>query len=678
MVEDWSGGESFYHEASDRYYTMSKRDGKYFQRRHQAGFEGKIENVVEKEIHFIIGSGNHARTYLHRTPSNQLVELPVAWYAENGGFWAMNPGYDRPDHPGFRRVISNDCMFCHNGYPEQPEAGFVGGGEALFPGRLPEGIDCQRCHGPGKEHVDTAVAEMAEEEIRRKIFNPAGLPVDRQLELCMQCHLESTSRSLPYSLVRFSRRPFSYRPWEALGDYIIHFDFETGKGLEDHFEIAHHAYRLRKSACFRKGEGLVCTSCHNPHEAVRGAEQTERTATVCLDCHGEPHTESRDCADCHMPKRRADDVVHAVMTDHFIRKPPSGRNWLAPLEETHETQETAYRGEVTLYYPPELPETPENELLLATAQVYSGANLEAGISRLRSAIERRRPERPEYYHHLAEAYWKSNNLEEAAHWYRRALERDPEFLPSVRNLGSTLIAAGKPAEAVSVLRLAPEDPASLVNQGDALLAQGRFIPAAEALRKAVGLNPDLPEAWTNLTRALGGQGDMAGAINAAREAVRLQPDSATAHSNLANYLEASDNAAEAEYHYKTAITMDPLHAEAFYNYGTALAGQKRYREAESYLQRSVEIDPALAGAHLNLGNLQAAQGSPGSAIPHFLRALQAQPRFAAARMNLGLALAETGRMEEAVAEFQKAAEGPDPQIQQAAREILGRLSGAQK
>jgi hypothetical protein len=32
-----------------------------------------------------------------------LVELPLAWYADGGGLWAMNPGYDRPDHMGFRR-----------------------------------------------------------------------------------------------------------------------------------------------------------------------------------------------------------------------------------------------------------------------------------------------------------------------------------------------------------------------------------------------------------------------------------------------------------------------------------------------------------------------------------------------------------------------------------------------
>src|SRR6266699_4774936 len=121
-IEDYTKDNTFHHQASGSYFTMIERDGKYYQRRHQIGFDGKETNVMEKEIHFIMGSGAHVRTYLHRTRRDTLVQLPLAWYAENGGYWAMNPGYDRPDHQGFRRKVTYDCMFCHNGYPETPPA----------------------------------------------------------------------------------------------------------------------------------------------------------------------------------------------------------------------------------------------------------------------------------------------------------------------------------------------------------------------------------------------------------------------------------------------------------------------------------------------------------------------------------------------------------------------------
>ena len=77
-VEDWTGNNVYYHEASKRYYTMFERDGRYFQRRHQNGYGGREVNVVEKEIHFVVGSGNRSRTYLHHSPDGKLFELPVA------------------------------------------------------------------------------------------------------------------------------------------------------------------------------------------------------------------------------------------------------------------------------------------------------------------------------------------------------------------------------------------------------------------------------------------------------------------------------------------------------------------------------------------------------------------------------------------------------------------------
>src|ERR1043166_8774667 len=57
----------FYHEASGSYFATIGRGGKYYQRRWQTGFDGKETNIDEKQIDFVLGSGNHARTYLHLT-----------------------------------------------------------------------------------------------------------------------------------------------------------------------------------------------------------------------------------------------------------------------------------------------------------------------------------------------------------------------------------------------------------------------------------------------------------------------------------------------------------------------------------------------------------------------------------------------------------------------------------
>ena len=94
-VEDFDRGNPFYHQMSGTWYGMSRRDGKFYQRRWRVGPDGKETEVQESSIDYVMGSGNHARTYLHRTQRGALIELPLGWYSENGGTWAMSPGHDR-------------------------------------------------------------------------------------------------------------------------------------------------------------------------------------------------------------------------------------------------------------------------------------------------------------------------------------------------------------------------------------------------------------------------------------------------------------------------------------------------------------------------------------------------------------------------------------------------------
>ncbi|MEZ5284901.1 MAG: hypothetical protein R2712_08845 [Vicinamibacterales bacterium] len=80
------------HPASQRQYTVLERDGRLVQRRHQVGPAGAEVNVVEGTADYVIGSGNHARSFAQRAPDGRLLQLPLSWYAERGGQWAMSPG----------------------------------------------------------------------------------------------------------------------------------------------------------------------------------------------------------------------------------------------------------------------------------------------------------------------------------------------------------------------------------------------------------------------------------------------------------------------------------------------------------------------------------------------------------------------------------------------------------
>jgi len=617
-----------YHPASDRYYTMVQRDGKFYQRRHQIGFGGTETNVLELEAQYVVGSGNHARTFLHRNPDGRLVQLPVSWYAERGGYWAMSPGYDRAAHMDFLRVVDTGCMSCHNGYPRalvEDDGSGPRFGDAL----LPEGIDCQRCHGPGQAHFE-AVKSGDKKAIVLAIVNPAKLDRDRQLEACMQCHLESTSSPLPFRIQRYEQPLFSYTPGKPLSDYFIHFDHAPNTaGREDKFEIAGGAYRLRKSACFQRSE-MTCLTCHNPHDIVRGPQAVARQVGVCKGCHQGTHQggvpqnpdggTGATCMDCHMPKRRAQDAVHVVMTDHFIqRRVP--RDLLAPLTEADSLGQGDYRGDVVPYYPSPLPPTPENDLYLALAQVQQGSNLASGIRQLEHAIEAHQPERPEFYYELARAYSRTANYDADISWCREALQRDAGFGPALKELAAAATAKGDMAEAAKVLEqavaLRPSDATAVADLGSVYLRQSRVDDAEKALQRALALDPTLPLANNMIGLTAVRKGNVGVAETHFREAVRLQPDLAEAQNNLGNLLAGRHAYAEAAYHFEKAIASSPRYVEARHSYGLTLALAGSYSRAVTELEAAVELAPQLVALRIDLADVLATMGRTDEARVHF-------------------------------------------------------------
>jgi tetratricopeptide (TPR) repeat protein len=619
-----------YHAASDRYYTMVQRDGKFYQRRHQVGFGGKETNVLELEAHYVVGSGNHARTFLHRNPDGRLVQLPVSWYAERGGYWAMSPGYDRADHMDFRRVIDVGCMSCHNGYPSARIED--DGGGPRFGDALPNGIDCQRCHGPGEAHVEAA--NRGDTKARAlTIVNPAKLDRERQLEACMQCHLESTSTPLPFRIERYEQAPFSYTPGKPLSDYFIHFDHAPGTpgrpGRDDKFEIAGGAYRLRKSACFKRSD-MTCVTCHNPHDIPRGPKAVERYVAVCQGCHQGTHrggvpqvagaSTRATCIDCHMPKRRAEDAVHVVMTDHYIQRRPVRRDLVAARTEADSLKEGDYRGEVVLYYPSTLPATPENELYLALAQVKQAANLTTGIRQLEDAIQRHRPERPEFYYELARAYSKTANYDDDIRWCREALQRNASFVPALKELAAAATTKGDLAEAAKALEqavaLGPSDGTAVADLGSVYLRQGRVDDAEKVLQRALALDPTLPLASHTMGLTALRKGMIGVAETHFREAIRLQPDLAEAHNNLGNLLAGRRAYAEAAHHFEKAIASNPRYVEARHSYGLTLALSGSYSRAITELEAAVKLAPGLATLRLDLADVLTRMGRVDEARAH--------------------------------------------------------------
>lgn len=722
-VADFEGNNSYYHRASDSTYRMYRDGEAYYMERTQRGWNRRETNRLRKRIEYFIGSAYKARTFATRSSQGELVQLPVTWYTERGGFWAMSPGYDRPDHDGFTRRIKFDCMFCHNAYVAvaSGEDGFDA--DPIYPDRLPEGIDCQRCHGPGRTHLEALANRESESAVRASIVNPARLEPERRQEVCYQCHLQSTSFRLPYASQRPGRGVFSYRPGERLAEYILHFDHAADSGYDDKFEIAHSAYRLRKSPCFQESGGaLECTACHNPHRHLE--RDAREYGKACLGCHGQSavslpsdqrHATLSDCVACHMAQRRTDDVIHAVMTDHYIRSRHPDRDLLAPRQEIIEGQGIGYRGEVALYYPPQLPAEPASELDLAVAQVEAGTDLESGLPRLRRAIERTRPNSYHYYYELAEAYFKARNVTEAFQWWEEALRRKPDFLPALRNYGKELAKEGRIDHGIEVLRRAlavrQDDPRSLHDLALAYLLKGDSQVGLATLRRALAADPDEPRSHNLLATQLYAAGDPSGAESAFREAIRLDPRFGTAHANLASLLVAEQRLDEAEYHFRRAVELSPEYSKGRLDYAVFLADHGRsLDQALHHLNAAVEFDPESVDARVGLGYVLSLAGQldqaeqelkfairrePGNsaahiylagvferkhdleqARTHYARALHTAPESGLAHYGLGAVLAKQGEIHQALHHLRRAAATSNRELSRIASDAVRALEGA--
>jgi predicted CXXCH cytochrome family protein len=425
---------------------------------------------------------------------------------------------------------------------------------------------------------------------------------------------------------------------------------------------------------------MRCITCHDPHRTVASETAAGKFNLVCRQCHSNAlaslvasanHTREADCVGCHMPKRRTDDVVHAVMTDHRIqRRLPQG-DLLAPISER--PADSSSRDELVAYEP-KLGQTSEDALNLAAAQAGEVINRDAGVVRLQELIRQNRPERAKYYLALADALEADGNAPSAIRFYDEAARRRPGSIVILGKLCAALFEAGQLDRAMAATRsLIARD----VNNPQAwdLLGQinrrkGRSPEAAVAFRKALAADPDRPEARNNLGSLLAASGDLTSAEKEFRESMRIMPRLAEAHSNLAGVLVLRQDLDQAAYYFQRAIELKPNYASARLEYARMLNSLGQYAAAETQVESAVRADPNLAEAHELWGILLAGRGLHRPAVREFEFAVGANPASSDAQLYLGAALVIGGELKEGLAHLRLALQSTNPEVQRAALELL--------
>src|SRR5437899_2984776 len=172
------------------------------------------------------------------------------------------------------------------------------------------------------------------------------------------------------------------------------------------------------------------------------------------------------------------------------------------------------------------------------------------------------------------------------------------------------------------LAIDPKSSAAHSNLGSALIAQGKPAEASEHFREALRINPNDADDHTNLGMALARQGKLVEASEHYQQALRIKPTSADAHNNWGTLLARQGKLAAAIEHYQQALQIKPDSADAHNNWGTALAQQGKLAEAVEHYQQALKLRPAPDAHPTHFDNARAQQGKLAEAVEHYQQALK--------------------------------------------------------
>ena len=139
--------------------------------------------TVRAVVDYVFGSGHHGRTLVGRDAAGATRELRLSNYAD-GPSWDLTTGQPKQPPPGegfLGRTLGPDevlmCFYCH-----ATVARFARDGTGPEP--ADRAIGCERCHGPGGNHLKAVAAKFPDPAIAELRAAPAA----RVIALCGQCH----------------------------------------------------------------------------------------------------------------------------------------------------------------------------------------------------------------------------------------------------------------------------------------------------------------------------------------------------------------------------------------------------------------------------------------------------------------------------------------------------------
>lgn len=539
-------------------------------------------------IDLVYGAGGMADEVYFTWKDDQLRELPAAWLgpSQQWGEQPFNPLADGD----FTRTTTPRCLECHNTWVEH-----IPGTENRYRREsLQMGVTCEKCHGPGRDHVTFHRTHPGATEAQA-VVHPGQLTRDRQTDLCAQCHSNAMRHRSP---------AFTYRPGEPLDTAFRTLSIQDRE--RDH--VADQTRYMKQSKCYQKSDTLTCVSCHDPHRPPSPA----KVRGACLQCHEPTHCREQerlpaavrnDCVSCHMPEYYRIAVRFNTTDDKYV-----------------------------------FPMRPHEHRIA----VYPAAKQEVLLNWYRSQTD-------------AESRAKADELAKwlGDHWLAESdrLHREKLFMQSIGaareavRLHPTAATRARLDEAIRFhARLD-----SLAHIADSQIAARRFPEAIRTLEEGLTLHPRQAKFHEKLGTLYAAVGKREQALERLQSVAKCDPDNANGYHLLGQWAYQEGRLKEAAEYFRRADEINPFTAEANFRWGLALLGLEQWREAATRFRQALAVNPNHAGAAQGLSHTLRMQGQNEEAVRHAHHAARLTGfQNPDVLMTLVEALAATGRVTEAI------------------------------
>lgn len=570
---DFSEHPVLYDKYSDFYYHPFWHNDTFKIKEYRLGKNDTVYKNIQS-VDYIIGSGQHTNSHLISI-NGYLYQAPLTYYTQKQQ-WDLPPGFEAGRNTRFTRKIGIECMSCHNSFPE-----FIQGSENKY-NHIPNGINCERCHGPGSIHVQQKTAGIivdTAKHIDYSIVNPGKLSVDLQFDVCQRCHLQGNT------VLKENKSFYDFKPGMKLSDVMTVF-LPRYNNSEQDFIMASHADRLKMSKCFIASEGtnaskealrpyknsLTCVTCHNPHVSVKATNRDKFNA-ACNKCH-EKNNETKcsekesiriaknnNCISCHMPRSGSSDIPHVNITDHFIRKP------LVVSEEK------GIKKFLSLYAVNEKKPSP---VTLAKGYLNQYEKFEAERIYLDSAkkyLEAKEQNVEQNFRELIHLYYLRDEKEHILKWLK--------VIGKEKILNKILVnKAWDNYDAWTCYRI-----------GQTLSSIGDNLGAEAFYKQAVLLAPLISEFKNKLATTYLAQQNEELAFKLFNEIIIEEPVFAPAYSNLGYWYLLNGKPDEAMKNYNKALAIDPDYEQALLNKAGLYIYQKQYAKAKELVSIILKRNP---------------------------------------------------------------------------------------